>query len=273
MNYRHIYHAGNFADVAKHLFLIALLNHFKQKDTPFCYLDTHAGIGLYDLTSEQALKKQEYDTGVLKIVDAQDKVSSEILQYINIIQAINKDNQLQFYPGSPWIAKSLLRENDQLILCELHSDDYQTLKNNFKAQKNCAIHCQDAYLGMKAFLPPKEKRGLVLIDPPFEVTDEFDRIVNALHIAIKHFQSGCYMVWYPIKDKKQVKHFIQNVSKLEKPYLNYEFNISESVAKTALQACGILIINPPWKLEDNISQNIMPYLHEIGITTALNGSI
>ena len=261
MNYRHLYHAGNFADVVKHSVLIALINHFKQKETSFCCLDTHAGIGLYELNSIEAQKKQEYETGVSKLFFAEkNEMPPEIQEYISIIQKINTDKQLTFYPGSPWIAKSLMRDQDKLILCELHKEDFQTLKGNFCRENNVSVHNQDAYLGMKAFLPPKEKRGFVLIDPPFEVTNEFDCIESSLKIALKHWKSGCFMVWYPIKDNAPIDRFLKKIATLDVEYINYRFSIDPEQAKTALSQCGILIMNPPWKLSETLEKMVLPYL-------------
>ncbi|MDP1575010.1 MAG: 23S rRNA (adenine(2030)-N(6))-methyltransferase RlmJ [Coxiellaceae bacterium] len=261
MNYRHLYHAGNFADVVKHVILIALFNHFKEKEPAFCCLDTHAGIGLYELNSIETQKKKEYETGILKLFFAEKKsIPSEIQDYISMIEKLNGKGKFSFYPGSPWIAKSLMRDQDKLILCELHTEDYQTLKDNFRGEKNIAIHHQDAYLGMKAFLPPKEKRGLVLIDPPFEMTNEFECIENALKTALKHWKSGCFMVWYPIKENAPAQHFLKNISALSPDYLAYHFSIDPMEAKTALSRCGILIINPPWKLSEKLETSVLPYL-------------
>src|SRR3990167_11107619 len=161
MNYRHLYHAGNFADALKHSILVILLQALQRKETPFCFLDTHAGIGLYELQSEQTQKKQEYENGIAKLFSFEKNSLPQPLQdYLSIVKKYNAGNDLQFYPGSPFIAESLLREQDHLILCELHKEDYHTLKDNFSGAKNVAAHHTDGYLGMKAFLPPKQKRGL-----------------------------------------------------------------------------------------------------------------
>ena len=168
MNYRHKYHAGSFSDVIKHLVLTIIVQALQRKETPFCFLDTHAGIGLYELDSEEAQKKQEYQNGIAKLLLSDEKnFPEEIQQYLFIIKKYNTKDELHFYPGSPFIAESLSREQDQIILCELHKEDINTLKENMPRAKNIAIHHTDGYLGMKAFLPPKQKRGLVLIDPPF----------------------------------------------------------------------------------------------------------
>ena len=261
MNYRHSYHAGNFADVIKHVTLITLINALKRKETPFCFLDTHAGIGLYELQSEQAQKTQEYKNGVEKlshsnIADA----PIEIQHYIRIIQQFNVDNTLQYYPGSPVIAEALLRENDQMILSELHKEDIHTLKDYFFKKKSVAVHHIDAYHGMKAFLPPKQKRGLVLIDPAFEVTDECDRIVSALQHSLKHWRSGHFMIWYPIKDQTVIHNFYKAINALSVDGFAIDFSLNETIDSGKLSRCGLLLLNPPWKVRENLAENILPFL-------------
>lgn len=262
MNYRHLYHAGGFSDVIKHIVLIELLTYLQQKETPFAYLDTHAGIGLYPLHSVQAQKKQEYSNGIAKLFSIKENVTPEIQRYLSIIHTLNANNTLTVYPGSPMIATSLLRPIDRAILCELHQEDYLTLKNNFRKYNNVAVHHQDAYLGMKAFLPPKEKRGLVLIDPAFEIENEFDSVFNALQLSLKHWKSGCYMVWYPVKNNGDVSAFLRNIRMLDVSSMAFHFSIDPAIATTALSACGVLIINPPWTLKATLENSILPFLSD-----------
>jgi 23S rRNA (adenine2030-N6)-methyltransferase len=167
MNYRHIYHAGNFADVFKHVLLVALIRSLLQKDKAFCFLDTHAGIGRYDLQSTQAQKCKEFVGGIAKIMQ-QEKPPALIADYLNCVKKTNANapDQLQFYPGSPDIVKQLMRPQDRMILTELHDEDYLTLRRAFPHDKQVGVHLQDGYQALKAFLPPPERRGLVLIDPP-----------------------------------------------------------------------------------------------------------
>ncbi|OGT43204.1 MAG: hypothetical protein A3F13_03325 [Gammaproteobacteria bacterium RIFCSPHIGHO2_12_FULL_40_19] len=261
MNYRHSYHAGNFADVVKHAILVVLLQSLKRKETPFCFLDTHAGIGLYELQSEQAQKKQEYENGIAKLF-AQDKnaLPHPIQDYLAVVQKYNAAQQLHFYPGSPIVAEELLRPCDQMILCELHKEDNLTLKENFSGTKNIAAHHMDGYLGMKAFLPPKEKRGLVLIDPPFEATNEFECIFNALQRALKHWRSGHFMVWYPIKNHAALQAFYDDIALLKTENLKIHFSLSEPVEVGKLSSCGILLINPPWQVKEMLENSVLPTL-------------
>jgi 23S rRNA (adenine2030-N6)-methyltransferase len=259
MNYRHCYHAGNFADVLKHVILVVLLQALQRKETPFCFMDTHAGIGLYELQSIEAQKKQEYDNGIGKLfsLDAQ-QFPSELQTYLSIVKKYNS-NQLDFYPGSPLIAENVLRSQDHMILCELHPEDVQTLKDNFKGSKNTSIHHNDAYLSMKAFLPPSVKRGLVLIDPPFEVTDEFTQIFTALQRAIKHWRGGHFMVWYPIKNKKAVDAFYKDIQSLGVEHLIVEISLNAVIDEGKLSSTGIIIINPPWQSKETI-ETLLPIL-------------
>jgi len=261
MNYRHCYHAGNFADVIKHVVLIVLLQALQRKETPFCFLDTHAGIGLYELQSEQAQKKQEYENGIGKLFSLDATQLPPALQtYLSIVKKYNSDN-LDLYPGSPLIAENVLRPHDQMILCELHSDDVRTLKDNFTGAKNVAIHHNDGYLGMKAFLPPSVKRGLVLIDPPFEVTDEFSQIFLALKRALKHWRSGHFMIWYPIKNNAGVEKFYTDIRSLQMEHLIIQISLNNLIDEGKLSACGILLMNPPWQVKETI-ETVLPVLSE-----------
>lgn len=269
MNYRHAYHAGNFADVIKHIILIIVLSALKRKETPFCFLDTHAGIGLYDLQSIAAQKKQEYHQGILPLLSVGSADLPESIQhYIDAVlslQPFRDDAALSFYPGSPWIAQTVLRPQDQMILCELHADDYRTLKQNMTEFDRVAVHHMDGYSGMKAFLPPKLKRGLVMIDPPFEVNNEFDLIVNSITYALKHWRSGHFMIWYPIKDKKVVHSFYERIRSLNVESFAVHFSLLSAAKVTKgsednkLSSCGILLIQPPFQVKEQI-QSVLPLI-------------
>ena len=259
MNYRHIYHAGNFADVFKHIVLATLTKAFLRKDTPFCYLDTHAGIGRYDLHSIAAQKSKEYENGIQKVLSA-DNVPEVIQEYLSCVQ----QNQTEFcYPGSPQIVKHYLRAQDRMILCELHSEDYQTLKKNYSHNKGIAVHHQDAYQSLKAYLPPKEKRGLILIDPPFENTNEFTNITTALTTALKRFETGVYAIWYPIKNYAAIKKFHQQMKQhISRPMLICELSIYPDDVISGLNGSGMLIINPPFQVDEQLS-DLLPWLWKV----------
>ncbi|EKD53935.1 MAG: hypothetical protein ACD_60C00138G0004 [uncultured bacterium] len=259
MNYRHIYHAGNFADVFKHIVLIALIQSFLKKETPFCYLETHAGIGCYDLYDAAAQKSKEFETGVKKIFEKENTLPL-IQEYLTCIKKLNKTGELRYYPGSPYFAKQFLRTNDRMVLSELHPEDANTLKKFFKNDRNISIHHENGYQSLKAFLPPKERRGLILIDPPYEKPDELLDIPNILAEALNRFETGVYAVWYPIKNHFALNRFYQALkTKITRPQLRVEFFIHKEDSVISLKGCGMIILNPPWQLAESLKE-ILPVL-------------
>lgn len=264
MNYKHVYHAGNFADAFKHSILTALMQSFARKDAGFCYIDTHAGKGYYDLFSDSAKKTKEAESGIEKIIHESNPPFA-VKRYLNCVHEINnklsasKYASLHYYPGSPMIARQLLRPQDSMIACELHPDEYQSLKNTFAGDKQVAIHHNDGFLGLKAFLPPKERRGFVLIDPPYEDPDEFTRIAHSLPAALKRFETGTYAIWYPIKDNASVERFYRTLQQLiDHTILAVELTIYPDLPNH-LNGSGIVIINPPYQFEDTL-RDILPWL-------------
>jgi len=255
MNYRHIYHAGNFADVFKHWILTLILDRLCVKNTPFCLLDTHAALGFYNLQHDNAQKTLEYKSGIARILEhAPDPAFKS---YVNIVNKYRHDHSA--YPGSGAIMHEYLRDNDRLILNELHPEDYQALTDNFKSDKRIQIMQQDAYICIKAVLPPKERRGLILIDPPFEQTDEFSKIITGLKDGLKRFATGVYAIWYPIKDRKQIDKFYRELKDMSlKNAIGIELHANDSILEQ-LHSCGMIIINPPWKLQQDLEAN-MPTL-------------
>lgn len=264
MNYRHAFHAGNFVDVFKHIVLVALIKSFFRKDTPFCFQDTHAGTGVYDLLSENAQKSKEFENGITKIMAA-DCSLPLIQEYKSLVRAVNPTNTLQYYPGSPEIVRQLLRPEDRMVLSELHEEEYLNLKKYFarqKKEKQIAIHLQDGYQSLKAFLPPKEKRGLILIDPPYENPNELEEIIERIPHALKRFETGVYAIWYPIKHYAQIERFHHAMkSNIERPMLITELSIYPENIATHLNGSGLLIINPPWQLDREI-EALLPFLWE-----------
>lgn len=265
MNYRHLYHAGNFADVVKHIVLVGLITSLLRKDNAFCFLDTHAGPGYYDLLSEPAKKNKEYLNGIMKIL-AQENPPSLVKRYLGSIQKINsrlsqsRFASLRYYSGSPGIVRSFLRPQDKIIATELHPDEYQALKTTYNTDKQIAIHRLDGFQGLKAFLPPKERRGLVLIDPPYENPDEFKHLIAALGFALKRWETGIYAIWYPIKERLPIDHFHQVLKEtVQRTTLVIELSIYPEDLPGHLNGCGMLIINPPWKFDQEMSK-IMPWL-------------
>jgi 23S rRNA (adenine2030-N6)-methyltransferase len=262
MNYRHIFHAGNFADVFKHIILIAIVKSLLKKDTPFCYLDTHSGIGRYDLLSDSAQKTKEFEDGIGKVF-SRTNAPSLIQEYVQCIKNMNQQDSLQFYPGSPCLVRSFLRPADRMILSELHPDDYRQLKHLFAGDKQVAIHHQDGYQSMKAFLPPKEKRGLVLIDPAYEKSDELSSLPKQLASILQQWETGIYAVWYPIKNRAAVERFHANLKqKISRPLLTAELSIYPEDVPLELSGCGMAIINPPWQLDKEL-ETLLPWLLKV----------
>jgi len=261
MNYRHAYHAGNFADVVKHALLSLVLAHLKRKETPFCVVDTHAGIGRYDLGGVEAGKTLEYQDGISRLLDG--GALPELLgDYLAAVRAVNPTwPELTAYPGSPRISRHMLRPQDRLALVELHPEDAQTLKREFRHDPQVGVHQQDAYLSLKALLPPKERRGLVLIDPPFEVKDEFRRIAKGLAEALHRWPTGIYGVWYPIKEREPVERFLGEIAGLGRPCFTAELFRYPPNDPARLNGTGMVVINPPWQLDEALAA-LLPILHD-----------
>jgi len=257
VNYRHVYHAGNFSDVLKHTVLLALLEHLSLKEKPWFYLETHAGSGYYDLYSEEANKTLEYKKGVEKLINA--TVDNTLLiKYLSILHTFGYP---RYYPGSPLIAAQILRNQDRMLLIEKDPDEVSFLKKiaaealpKLLNNKQVSIHCQDGYQGIKAFLPPKEHRGVILIDPPFEQENEWQQIIDALHKGLERFNHGIYAVWYPIKDDRAIKVFHQALMHLEcKEVLVAELCIYPEDGSEGLKGAGMAIVNPPWQLDTRLN--------------------
>jgi len=265
MNYRHIYHAGNFADVFKHVVLAELLKTLLRKEKPFCYLETHAGIGRYDLQTMEAQKTKEYLSGIVAVYQQTEQLPVEVQAYLQIVKGLNKgaEQLLRYYPGSPCIAQSVLRAQDSMILAELHPEDAVLLKKEFAADKRVSVHQMDGYNALKAFLPPKERRGLVLIDPPFEQEHEVSRIEQGLQTALRRWSSGIFVVWYPLKDQKLIQKLQQKLNALGVAEILYaELSIYPEDNPTGLNGSGLAILNPPWQFDQQLQQ-FLPQLWQI----------
>ncbi len=260
MNYRHIYHAGNFADVFKHIILVSLIQSLLRKESAFCYLETHAGIGCYDLLSVEAQKSEEAASGIKKILAAYNPPDL-IKDYLACVNHLNNNTTpFRYYPGSPFFVKQLMRPQDRMVLSELHPEDVQLLKKLFVRDKQIAIHHQDGYQSLKAFLPPKERRGLVLIDPPYEKNMELMSLPTLLAQTIQQWETGIYAIWYPIKTEQQNKLFHQELKqKIKRPFLTVECCIYSQDVALQLNGSGMVIINPPWQIEQQLS-HIIPWV-------------
>jgi 23S rRNA (adenine2030-N6)-methyltransferase len=264
MNYRHIYHAGNFADVLKHAILARLIAYLKQKDKPFRVIDTHAGIGVYDLSSEEAQKTGEWQDGIGRLTDAPlpSNVAPLLQPYLDTVRALNPDGGITLYPGSPKIARLLLRKEDRLSLMELHPADHEELAGNFAGDFQTRVTHLDGWLALNAHLPPKEKRGLVLVDPPFEVEGEYRRLVDGLAKAWRKFPGGVYCLWYPLKKDAPIRAFHQALEALEIPKtLSAELSVRSERETTGLTGSGLIVVNPPYTLKSELDI-LLPFLRE-----------
>ena len=265
MNYRHAYHAGNFADVVKHVIVARIVEYLKQKDKAFRVIDTHAGIGLYDLGSGEAGKTGEWHGGAGKVLDAafSPKVADLIAPWMKAVRSVNSDKSLRKYPGSPKLVKMLLRKQDRLSAIELHPEDARTLAKQFADDYQVRVIELDGWLALGAHLPPKEKRGLVLVDPPFEEHAEFMRIVSGLRNAHARWPGGIYALWYPIKDRKQVAQFRKDLKSTGIPkILDTELYIRGPSPEPRLDGTGMIIVNPPFTLEAELKA-ILPELAKV----------
>ncbi len=265
MNYRHAYHAGNFADVVKHIILTRIVLYLQRKDQAFRVIDTHAGIGRYDLQGVEAGKTNEWQSGVGRLLDAKvdAKVADLIQPYLDIVRAENPDGEMRHYPGSPLIVRHLLRRQDRLSALELHPEDAELLSEIFEGDIQVRVTKLDGWLALGAHLPPKEKRGLILVDPPFEVAGEFDRIVEGLVRAHKRFSGGTFALWYPVKDRHEVRRFIAALHDTGIPkILRTELMIRGASAEPRLDGTGMIIVNPPFTLHDEL-RTVLPALSKI----------
>jgi 23S rRNA (adenine2030-N6)-methyltransferase len=252
MNYRHAYHAGNFADVVKHAALSRLVEYLKLKDKAFRVIDTHAGAGLYDLSSEEAQKTGEWLEGIGRLLEAKLSPQAQALlaPYLEVVRAANPGEGLQRYPGSPLIVRHLLRPQDRLSAIELHPQDFQRLKARFSGDFQVRTIELDGWLALGAHLPPKEKRGLVLVDPPFEQEGEFGRLIDGLARAHRRWPGGIYALWYPIKDRAAVARFRADLKETGIPkILDVAFEVRLPSRDERLDSSGLVVVNPPFVFE------------------------
>mgnify|MGYP003633768175 CR=1 FL=1 len=254
LSYRHSYHAGNHADVLKHLVQVTILDYLLQKDKPFCYHDSHAGAGLYSLGSEQAQKTVEYQQGIGRLWQHQ-PTSAPLSRYLKLINSLNPDGELAFYPGSPKIAALMLRQQDSIQATELHPSDFPILQSQFARRRYSRIENIDAWAGFKAMLPPLVKRGLVLIDPPYELKTEYHDVVAGLTEAYRRFPQATYAIWYPVIERPAVEAFIRAIVGTGiKNQLRIEFCPQADKAGFGMSGSGMLVINPPYTLAENMRQ-------------------
>ena len=249
MNYRHAFHAGNHVDVFKHAALTFVLEWLLQKPAPFAVLDTHAGVGAYDLASEGRSGRSEFEGGALRVFEPGLTTAPG---YSALLRALNP-GALATYPGSPEIVRRHLRDQDRLIACELHPDDVEVLRARYRGDGRAAVHHRDGYEAIGALLPPKERRGLVLIDPPYEQTDEAERLAAALAAGLRKWPNGTFMAWYPIKDGLIGAALARAASGSGFPKtLRAEFSPFQR-DNVSLSGGGLLIVNAPWRLDERLA--------------------
>ncbi len=262
MNYRHNYHAGNFADVLKHAVLAQIITYLKRKDQAFRVIDTHAGIGIYDLSSNEAQKTGEWRDGIGRLTKA--KLSPELKAFLapwlEAVETLNPDGGVRHYPGSPKLARMVMRKQDRLTAIELHPADANQLRKAFEGDHQVRVIELDGWLSLGAHLPPKEKRGIVLIDPPFEEDGEYDRMIDGLARATRRFPGGTYMLWHPIKADSPLLSFDKKLIALGRPRtLTVRLMVRDNKIAPGLNGSGLVIINPPFTLEAELKQ-ILPEL-------------
>ncbi|HDR1810605.1 TPA: 23S rRNA (adenine(2030)-N(6))-methyltransferase RlmJ [Pasteurella multocida] len=263
LSYRHSFHAGNHADVLKHLVLMLIIENLQQKEKGFYYLDTHAGVGRYRLFSEEAEKTAEFEQGIARLWQ-RDDLPEEVARYIKLIKQVNYGGKaLRYYAGSPLIAAKMLRPQDRALLTELHPSDYPLLRNNFKEFDDVTTKRDNGFQQLKATLPPKERRGLVLIDPPYELKEDYDLVVNAIEEGYKRFATGIYAIWYPVVLRQQTKRILKGLEKTGiRKILQIELAVRPDSDQRGMTASGMIVINPPWTLTQQM-QNILPYLTNV----------
>jgi 23S rRNA (adenine2030-N6)-methyltransferase len=248
LNYRHAFHAGNFADCMKHALLVWMLRALARKPAGFMVLDTHAGAGRYDLAGSEAGRTGEWRGGIGRLLAARDSglsLPDGISDFLGLIDALG------LYPGSPALVRALMRPQDRLVCCELHPEDHAALRAGMRGEAQVSVHLRDGYEAVRAFLPPRERRGLVLIDPPYEAPDEFARLTEALRQGYSRFPSGAFAAWYPIKHRAPVRGFHAAVGEAGiRDVVAVELLLREPVDPERLNGCGLLVVNPPWQFTE-----------------------
>jgi 23S rRNA (adenine2030-N6)-methyltransferase len=278
LSYRHAFHAGNHADVLKHMVTIQLLRYLGQKDTPYMVIDTHAGAGVYALDGNYASKNAEYETGIAPLWERTD-LPPMVADYVQLVKALNPSGKMRYYPGSPYCANQVMRDADRLRLFELHPTEIKVLADNFRKLdahaaeqgqrpsargKRVIIENGDGFLGLKALLPPPSRRALVLIDPPYEDKRDYQRVKETLQDALVRFPTGTYAVWYPILQRIESRQFSDRLKRLgAKSWLNVTLSISSPQPDGfGLHSSGMFVLNPPWTLEAALKE-AMPYLVKV----------
>ena len=258
LSYRHSFHSGNHADVLKHCVQSLILQSLKVKDKAFVYIDTHAGAGCYDLHSKEMDKTGEYLEGIKRLWEAD--VPAAMEAYLEILKNLNGAGELSQYPGSPLLAKELCRPQDRLLLSELHPADFVLLKELFASDRRTQVHRVDGFSQLKGALPPPERRGMVLIDPPYELDHEYADVVKAVMDGIKRWATGTFAIWYPVVHRDDVDFLQRKLSAAGLPgTLQIELNVVQGHNRFGMTGSGMIVVNPPWKLEQQMNE-LLPWL-------------
>lgn len=255
MNYRHAFHAGNFADVVKHAVLARIVLHLRKKEAAFRIIDTHAGAGLYDLAAPDASRSGEWREGIARLLTARlaPAPAALLAPYLEAIRAFNPDGKLTTYPGSPALARSWLRPQDRLVACELEPGAARALARNLRGDKRVKAIAIDGWMALAAYIPPRERRGIVLIDPPFEQRNEYPRLADALIAAQRKWPDGIFLAWYPIKAQSDIADFRHRLARAAiSKMLRVELILAAPPQTAKLRGTGLIVCNPPWTLEDEL---------------------
>jgi len=261
LSYRHAFHAGNHADVFKHLVLTLLVRALLQKDKPFCYLDTHSGAGRYDLARDMARKNREYESGIGTLWSLV-QVPQEVAGYLDAVRAFNPSGTLRHYPGSPRLVRTFLRPKDRMVLCELHSNEVKFLAADFAGDKQVRTEHMDGYQALRALLPPIERRGLVHIDPSFERKNEWRLVLESVQEGHRRWATGIFAIWFPIQNRHTANDFLRRLERtgLQKILVS-ELSIHDQDETLRLNGSGMVVINPPWQLDEQL-KSLLPWLWE-----------
>ncbi|WP_240129075.1 23S rRNA (adenine(2030)-N(6))-methyltransferase RlmJ [Proteus mirabilis] len=261
LSYRHSFHAGNHADVLKHIVQTLIIESLKEKEKPFLYLDTHAGAGRYQLTNAYATRTGEYLEGIARLWQ-QEEVPELILPYLEAVGSLNTSDELRYYPGSPLLAAKLLREQDLLMLTELHPTDFPLLRTEFSRDKRVRVCREDGFGQLKSKLPPASRRGFALIDPPYELKQDYSAVVKGIVEGYKRFATGTYAIWYPVVHRQQIKRMLKELEATGiRKILQIELAVKPDSDQLGMTASGMIVINPPWKLASQMA-SILPWLHK-----------
>lgn len=269
-SYRHGFHAGNHADVLKHIVLVHILQYYNQKETPYCFIDLHAGAGLYDLQGQWAQKKGEYLEGISRVWEGKSK-PAPVKRYLELVNVLNPDGELRIYPGSPWLALEVCRPQDKLRLFEMHPNEADILRQNLdqrvpRVNRQTIVFGEDGFLGLKGHIPPPTRRAVVLFDPSYEDKQDYRRVVESVKDAIVRFPTGCYAIWYPQVQRRDAQDLPRQLEKLAgKHWMHVSLSVHKPSAEgLGLHGSGLFVINPPWTLSAEMKETLPWLVNTLG---------